>query len=147
MRSDATTVTEYLDGLPDSKRKVIADMRKFLKQHMPKGYKETTAWGGICYVIPLEKFPDTYNKQPLGYVALAAQKNYNALYLMCAYGSSKDAEKLKERFKAAGKRLDMGKACIRFKSMDDLDLDVIGELLESYTPDKWIEIYMKSRRI
>ena len=77
--SSATTVAKYLASLPAERRKVVAAVRKMVLKHLPAGYQETMGWGMICYGIPLETYPDTYNGQPLCYTALAAQKNHYAL--------------------------------------------------------------------
>ena len=87
----------------------------------------------------------TYNKQPICYVALASQKNYCSLYLMGAFWSASQLEQLKTAFKAAGKKLDMGKCCVHFKSPDDLPLEAIGKLISTISSEKWIEMYEQSR--
>src|SRR5688572_140470 len=145
VQSKATTVQEYLDELPDDRREIIAEVRKVVKDNLPKGYQEMFGFGMIAYCIPLEKYPNTYNKQPLCYVALSAQKNYNSLYLMGAYATAAQRKALEAAFKKAGKRLDMGKSCVRFYSIDDLPLDVIGEVVASIPADEWIRIYESSR--
>jgi hypothetical protein len=142
----AKTVAEYLKGLPEEKRKALAAVRKVIRANLPKGYSESLGYGGITYAIPLSKYPNTYNKQPLCYIALAAQKNFNTLYLMSAYGSTDHLKKLQDGYKKAGKKLDMGKSCIHFRSPDDLELEVIGKLVSSVPPEKWIQIYEKSRK-
>ena len=142
----AKTVAEYLDGLPAEKRKAIEAVRKVIRTNLPKGYKETFGFSGIMYAIPLKDYPDTYNKQPLCYVGLTAQKHYNSLYLMSAYGSKSHLKELQDGFKKAGKKLDMGKSCIHFRTPDDLELNVIGKLIASVPPRKWIEMYEMSRR-
>lgn len=142
----ATTAEEYLDSLTAERRRVIETVRKVVRTNLPKGYEEFVTAGMLAYGIPLPRYPKTYNGQPLMYVGLAAQKNYSALYLMSAYGDKGHEARLRDRFAAAGKKLDMGKSCIRFKSPDDLELDVIGELIGSVSPDRWIEIYEKSRK-
>ena len=114
--------------------------------NLPRGYRESMNWGMVCYEVPLEKYPDTYNGQPLGYAALAAQKNYIALHLMCAYQDSELEKKLREGFARAGKKLDMGKSCIRFKKLEDLPLDVIGELVATLTPEQFIARYEAARK-
>ena len=96
--------------------------------------------------MPLAEYPDTYNRQPLWYAGLAPQKHYLSLYLMCAYGSLDHLRRLREGFAAAGKKLDMGKSCIRFRTADDLALDVIGELIASIPMKRWIEIAKSARR-
>jgi uncharacterized protein YdhG (YjbR/CyaY superfamily) len=145
-KSEFATVNEYLAELPKDKADAIKAVRKVIRANLPDGYKESMAFGTISYCVPLSRYPNTYNKQPLGYVALAAQKNYCALYLMSAYGYPPHAKALKDAFKAAGKKLDMGKSCVRFRSADDLELNVIGELIASIPPERWIEIYETSRK-
>ena len=144
--SKATTVTEYLASLPEEKRKVIAKIRSVIKKNLPKGYKENIGWGAITYEVPLKDYPDTYNGQPLCYAALAAQKNYNALYLMRPYGDPQQRKFLEESFAKAGKKLDMGKSCIRFKSADDLPLPAIGQLIASTPVDAWIATAKAARK-
>jgi uncharacterized protein YdhG (YjbR/CyaY superfamily) len=142
----ATTPEEYLAELPDERREALAKVRKVVRKNLPKGFSEFVSWGMINYGIPLSRFPNTYNGQPLCYVALAAQKNYCSIYLMSVYGDKKHEARLREGFKEAGKKLDMGKSCVRFKTPDDLPLDVVGELIASVTVEKWIEIFEKSRK-
>ena len=142
----AKTADEYLAALEPDRRETIAAVRTVIRKHLPKGYAEFVSWGMLNYGIPLSRFPNTYNGQPLCYAALAAQKNYCSLYMMSVYGDKKRETLLRDGFKAAGKKLDMGKSCIRFKTPDDLPLDVIGDLISTVTPEKWIEIFEKSRK-
>ena len=137
--SKETTPAGYLASLPPERRKVIAAVRKLVKQNLPDGYVETMNWGMLCYEIPLKTYPVTYNKQPLMYMALAAQKNNYALYMMNVYGNTKLMDKLVAAYKASGTRLDMGKGCLRFKSLDELPMDVIGEIVASTSPALMIE--------
>ena len=145
VQSAATTVARYLAELPKEKRDVVAAVRTVIRKKLPRGYREAMGWGMITYTIPLEKYPETYNGQPLCYAALAAQKNYFALYLMCAYGDPGDAKKLREGFRNAGKTLDMGKSCVRFRRLEDLPLQVIGELIAATPPDVFIARYEAAR--
>ena len=144
--SKATTVEQYLDELPPERRQVVSTVRQMVLANLPTGYKETMNWGMISYEIPLERYPDTYNKQPLGYVALAAQKHYYSLYLMGAYADGEQDSYLKDGFKKAGKKLDMGKSCVRFKKLEDIPLDVLGHVISSTTPDRYIKYYEESRK-
>jgi uncharacterized protein YdhG (YjbR/CyaY superfamily) len=144
-RSKATSVAEYLDELPADRRTAIEAVRTVIRKNLPAGYAETLNWGMISYEIPLSRYSSPYNKQPLAYAALAAQKNYNAVYLMCVYSDKQREQRLRDAFKRAGKKLDMGKSCIRFQAADDLPLDAIGELVASVSPEKWIEIFEASR--
>lgn len=144
--SKAATVEEYLNELPEDRREVISAVRDVVLRNLPEGYRETMNWGMIAYEIPLERYPDTYNGQPLAYAALAAQKNYYALYLTCAYEAPGSADWIAEEFRKAGKKLDMGKSCLRFKRLDDLPLDVIGKVIASTSPDQYIAQHEASRR-
>ena len=146
VQSSATTVDEYLKQLPDDDRRVLSAVRKVVKANLPKGYEEAMANGMIGYGIPLARYPKTYNKQPLAYAALAAQKNHYALYLMCAYMDPAQTAALEDGFRKAGKKLDMGKSCIRFKSLDDIPLDTIGKVVASTPVERYIEIYEGTRR-
>jgi hypothetical protein len=142
----AKSPEEYLENLPPDRRDAISAVRAVVRRHLPKGYSEFVSWGMLNYGIPLTRFPKTDNGQPLCYAALAAQKNYCSLYLMSVYGDKRQETRLRDAFKAAGKKPDMGKSCVRFKSPDDLPLDVVGELIASVPVEKWIAIYEKSRR-
>jgi hypothetical protein len=146
VRSRAATVEEYLEELPADRRAVVAAVRDVVVRNLPAGYREGMNWGMIAYEVPLERYPNTYNGQPLLYAALAAQKNYFALYLMAAYESTKQGIRLREEFKKAGKKLDMGKSCLRFKKLDDLPLDVIGRAIAATPPEALIAACEAARR-
>lgn len=143
--SKAATVAQYLAELPADRRADIETVRDLVNAALPDGYREGMGYGMIGWVIPLDQYPDTYNKQPLSYAGLAAQKNHNSLYLNCVYASPERTERLQKAAAAAGKKLDMGKSCIRFKRADDLPLDVIRDEIASTTPDQFIQIYEKAR--
>ena len=145
VQSRAKTVKAYLDELPADRRKEIAKVRSVVRRNLPKGYREAMGFGVICYEIPLERYADTYNKKPLGYAGLAAQKNFHTLYLMGAYGDPKQRKRLEVAFRESGKSMDMGKSCLHFRKADDLPLDVIGEIIASMPPDRMIELYEKAR--
>ena len=139
------TPAQYIASLPADRAKTIATVRALVNKHIPPGYEESTVWGTIGWSIPLSRHPDTYNKQPICYVALASQKNYCSLYLMGAHWSASQLEQLKTAFKGAGKKLDMGKCCVHFETPDDLPLEAIGKLISAISSEKWIEIYEQSR--
>jgi hypothetical protein len=120
VKSSAKTVQAYLDELPEGQREVVSRVRDLILANLPEGYQESMNWGMITYEIPLERYPKTYNKQPLGYIALAAQKNHYALYLMGCYADSEQEVQLRQGFEQAGKKFDMGKSCLRFKKLEDL---------------------------
>jgi hypothetical protein len=144
--SKATTVSQYLSELPDDRRVEIEKVRDLVNDALHAGYREGLSYGMIGWVIPLEDYPATYNKQPLAYAGLAAQKNYNSLYLNCLYASPERTQRLKAAAAVAGKKLDMGKSCIRFKSADDLPLEFIREEIASTPPAEFIRIYEQARR-
>lgn len=143
--SAAKTVEAYLDELPPERRAVIATVRDLVNAHMPEGYRESIAFGMIGWGVPLSRYPNTYNKQPLAYVSLAAQKNKYSLYLMGVYADSEQERALRAAASAQGKKLDMGKSCLRFAKPDDLPLDTIGELIAAMSVDDYIALYEASR--
>ena len=145
VKSKAETVEQYLAELPDDRRDAIAEIREVILENLPAGYVEGMNWGMISYEIPLELFPDTYNGQPLSYVGLASQKNHMAVYLMSVYGSPETEEWFRREYEASGKKLDMGKSCVRFSSIDQLPLDLIGEVVAGTSVDDYIESYKSSR--
>jgi hypothetical protein len=138
--SKAATVEEYLAELPDDRREVVSTVRDMVLRNLPEGYRESMAYGMIGYGIPLERYPNTYNGQPLAYAAIAAQKNYYALYLMNVYGGEQE-QALRDAFAQAGKKLDMGKSCIRFKKLEDLPLDALGPIIAGTPPEAYIAHY------
>ena len=144
--SKAKTVGDYIEGLPPDRQPVVRKIRSFVKKHLPKGYKEQIEFGAIAYAVPLAKLPDTYNGQPLCYLAIAAQKNYYTLYLMNVYGDPKQKAWMAGEFSKRGKKFDMGKSCLHFKSLDDLPLDVVGQVIASTPMDAYIAHYRASRK-
>ena len=143
--SKAETVTAYLDALPADRRAQIERVRRVILENLPKGYEEGMQYGMIGYFIPLSRYPVTYNKQPLGIAAFAAQKNAMSLYLMTVYGDPRLKKWFEDGFRKAGKKLDMGKSCVRFKTIDDLPLALIGEAIAKIGVDDYIAIYEKAR--
>jgi hypothetical protein len=143
--SDVKTPEQYIASLPAERAKTIATVRALVNEHIPSGYDECLVWGTIGWTIPLSRYPETHNKQPICYVALSSQKNYCVLYLFGAWWSASQLEQLKAAFKAEGKKLHMGKSCINFESPDDLPLDAIGKLISAISSEQWIEMYEQSR--
>jgi hypothetical protein len=143
--SKAKTVEEYLAELPEDRRTVIASVRDLVNRNIPDGYVEAMSWGMIAWEVPLSRYPTTYNKQPLPYVALAAQKQYYALYLTVCYANSAQDVVLRNAYADAGLKLDMGKSCLRFKKPDDLLPEVIGRVIASTPVDTLIAQYEASR--
>lgn len=147
--SSAKTVEAYLKELPEDRRTAIEAVRKVILKHLPKGYEEGISYGMIGYYIPLSKYPKGYldNKdQPLVYAGLASQKNYMAVYLMGIYGHKGEESWFQKEYKASGKKLDMGKSCVRFRKLDDLPLEVIGKAIAMTTVDEYIKKYEESRK-
>ncbi|MEO8383422.1 MAG: DUF1801 domain-containing protein [Acidobacteriota bacterium] len=143
-RSSAKSVDEYLNELPDDRRSVMQQMRALVRKHLPKGYEEAFNWSMICYQVPLERYATTYNGQPLAYVSLAAQKNYFAIYLLGVYANLQQRKALEEAFARSGKKMDMGKSCLRFRSLDDLPLEALGKLIASTPPETMIALHESS---
>lgn len=149
MQSKAKTVSEYLKELPPDRREALEVVRKIISKNLPKGYEEIMQYGMIGYVIPLRLYPSGYlnNPQcPITYAGLASQKNYMSLYLTNVYGHKETEAWFKKEYKASGKKLDMGKSCVRFKKLDDLPLQLIGKAIARTPVEKYIAIYEKSRK-
>jgi len=155
MQNDATSVEAYLNSLPDDRRAAISMVRDTILRNLPEGYKEGMQYGMIGYYVPHSRFPAGYHcdpKQPLNYLSLGSQKNYMSLYLMNVYGDTQTREWFENAYRASGKKLDMGKACVRFKTLEDLPLEVIGEVVARTPVDVYLNAYlavlaeMKSRK-
>lgn len=145
MRSDAATVEEYLASLPEGRQEAISMVRSVILDHLPDGYEEEMRWGMICYEVPLAIQPDTYNGKPLMYAALASQKRHMAVYLSGVYADPVTREDFEQAYQATGKRMDMGKSCVRFRRLDDLPLDVIGEAVARYEVEDFVDLYHRGR--
>lgn len=132
MKSSAKTVDEYVKSLPPDRREAINTVREVILKNLPKGYEECMSYGMIGYVVPHSIYPKGYHcdpSLPLPYANLASQKNHMALYLMCCYGDPAIYKWFCDSWKKAGKKLDMGKSCVRFKKLEDVSLDVIGQVI------------------
>ena len=149
MQSDAATVKEYLASLPDDRRAAVTQLRATLKKHLPRGFEEMMAAGTIGYVVPHKLYPAGYHcdpARPLPFVNLASQKGFVALYHMGLYGMPELLAWFVAEWKArVPVKLDMGKSCVRFKKMDAIPYDLIGELAAKVTPHSWIEAYQAAR--
>lgn len=144
MKSHAVSVDAYLRDLPPEKREVISTVRTLMLASLPSGYEEAMNWGMIAYQIPESRTPAAY-RGPLMYAGLAAQKNYFVLHLMGVYGSPKHYKMLADAFRQAGMKMDIGKACLRFKSVNDLPLDAIGNLVGSISVEAFLDYCEKAR--
>ena len=145
MQSSAKTVDDYLSELDDGRREAIAAVRGIILDNLPDGYEETMQFGMITYVVPFSVLADTYNGQPLMYAALASQKRHMAVYLTNVYADGSVEGWFRERYLATGKRLDMGKSCVRFRKLDDLPLELVGEAIARTPVDEFVELYKASR--
>ena len=132
MKSAAETVDDYLKALPEERREAISAVRKVILANLPKGYEECMSYGMIGYVVPHRIYPKGYHcdpRLPLPFVNLGSQKNHMSLYLMNVYGDPKTAQWFRKAWEGTGKRLDMGKACVRFKRLEDVPLEVVGQVI------------------
>ncbi len=145
VQSEATTVEAYLTDLPEDRRAAIAAIREVILGHLPAGFVEGMQYGMISYYIPLERYPDTDNQQPLALAALASQKRYMSLYLMGIYANEDDAWWFREKWTLSGKRLDMGKSCVRFRKLDDVPLDVVAAAIARTSAEALIADYERGR--
>lgn len=138
-----TEVASYFAGLDPVKRDSINPVFEVLTESIPEGYQLGMHWGMPTWVVPLETFPDTYNKQPLAFVGLAAQKNYNSLYLMFLYSDSEDEAAFRSEWATTGLKLDMGKSCLRFRSPADLDLGIIARAVSATPVEHFLTTYQR----
>jgi hypothetical protein len=143
--STAGTVDEYIRELPEDRKQALTALRALILEHLPAGYEECMQYGMVSYVVPLKRYPDTHNKQPLAYISLASQKNYIALYLNCVYADNAEQDRFVSAWKATGKKLDMGKSCVRFKNLESVPLDVVADSVASTSVDNFIATYEQSR--
>lgn len=139
MKSKAESVEEYLAEIPPERRQAIDQVRQTILRNLPAGYEEAMNWGMITYQVPLEVYPDTYNKQPLMYAALANQKNHMAVYLTGIYLDEELNQEFEQKYRATGKRFDVGKSCVRFRVLEDLPLELIAESIRAIEMDEFIE--------
>jgi hypothetical protein len=148
MQSKAATVDQYINELPEERKKPIEEIRKVIRKNIPKGFQECMSYGMVGYVVPHSKYPDGYHcdpKLPLPFLAFASQKNFIAIYHMGIYADPKLLKWFTEAHaKASPKKLDMGKSCMRYKKPEDIPYALIGELVTKLTPDDWIEMYERN---
>ncbi len=145
MRSDAKSPEEYLAELPEDRRSAMAQLRNVIKENLPSGFKEVMSYGMIGYVVPHEIYPDGYHCNPalpLPFLNIASQKNYIAVYHSGIYASPELLQWFIEEYpKHVSAKLDMGKSCIRFKNIDRIPYDLIGQLCTKMSTDQWIQVY------
>jgi len=138
-------VHAYLEGLPAERRAVIDPVFETVHAAMPEGYALGMGWGMPGWVVPLATFPDTYNGHPLAYASLAAQKNYNSLYLMGLYADSAEEAEFARRWRESGRTLDMGKSCLRFRRLEDVDLGILADTIAATPVERFLETYQRIR--
>jgi hypothetical protein len=144
--SKAATPDQYVAELPPERAALVSRLRELVNANLPAGYVERMNWGMISWEVPLERYPDTYNGQPLSFAALAGQKNYTALYLNCVQASEERTERLKRAWAATGRKLDMGKSCLRFKGEEDVAEEVLADTIRAVPVERLIADYERSRR-
>lgn len=148
MQSKANTVKEYIDSLPEDRKEAINKLRKVILKNLPKGFKEEMNYGMIGYVVPHSIYPNGYHcdpKLPLGFMNIASQKNFIAVYHMGIYASQELMDWFTSEYKkASNSKLDMGKSCIRFKKVEQIPYELLGKLASKTTPENWIEQYEKA---
>jgi hypothetical protein len=145
MQSAARTVDQYLSDLPEDRLEAIEAVRDVILEHLPDGFEEAMNWGMITYQVPLRRYPKTYNKQPLMLAALASQKNHMAVYLTGVYADAGSRQRFTKAYEATGKRMDIGKSCVRFRKLDDLPLELIGEAIAEFSVDEFIDLTERAR--
>lgn len=144
MTSKAATVDQYIAELPEDRRTAIQAIRETILKNLPKGIEEGMQYGMIGFFVPHSVYPSGYHcdrKQPLPFASLASQKNYMALYLCGVYQNSETAEWFAKEWTKDGRKLDMGKACIRFKKLEDVPLDVVASVISRQSVEKYIADY------
>jgi hypothetical protein len=141
----AKSVSAFLAMLPAERRTHVERVRDLILARLPAGYEEAVVKDMLVYQVPLARYPGTYNGQALWYVALGCGKSHLSLHLMPVYGSETLAAQLDRGFRAAGKKLDMGKACIRFTDSNELALDVIGDIVGAVPLERWVEVAKLAR--
>ena len=145
MQSIAKTPKAYVDSLPEERKVAIEKMRQAIKETLPKGFEEVMCYGMLGYVVPHSLYPKGYHcdpKLPLGFISLASQKNFVALYHMGIYAKPELLDWFVGEFpKHSKSKLDMGKSCIRFKKMNDIPYELISELASKMTAQDWIDCY------
>ncbi len=147
MQSEAKTVEQYLVELPADRRVMLEDVRKMILANINEGFEEGMQYGMIGYYVPHSIFPAGYHckpSEPLPFLSLASQKNYCSLYAMSLYSDTESLTAFQSAWKATGKKLNMGKSCIRFKKLDDLALDLIADHLRGITVDAYVDSYIQA---
>ncbi len=144
MQSKAATVAQYLAELSEDRRKTIETVRRVILDNLDSGFEEGMQYGMIGYYVPHRLYPAGYHcdpKQPLPFAALASQKNHMAIYLMWIYGDTEQAREFQKDWEKSGRKLDMGKCCVRFRKLEDVALEAIAQAISRMTAAGYIEVY------
>lgn len=145
MQYDADSPEDYIKQVPDERQEALKKLRKTINKNLPKGFEEGMIYKMIGYYVPHSVYPDGYHcdpKTPLPFMSFASQKNSVNLYHSGIYANKELHDWfVKEYPKYSNRKLDMGKSCIRFKKMDDIPFELIGELTQKMSCDEWINIY------
>ena len=145
MKYSAESPKDYIDQLPEERKKAFNKLRKTVLDNIPKGFEECMNYGMLGYVVPKSTYPAGYHcdtKLPLPFANIASQKNFIALYHMGIYADQELLQWFQAEYAQQCKyKLDMGKSCIRFKRMDDIPYDLVGKLMRKMTPNDWITLY------
>ena len=143
--SAAESIEQYISELPDQRKTEVSQLLSLIRENLPDGFDEVMAWGMIVFQVPIEISGPTYNKQPLMAVALASQKNHISFYLTSIYASQELTDEFHNRWQKSGKKLDMGKSCVRFRSLDQADLETLGWAVSLLNPKELTQMYLKAR--
>ncbi|MHC5028782.1 MAG: DUF1801 domain-containing protein [Planctomycetota bacterium] len=147
MTTETLTVSRYIASLPADRRAAIKAVRKVINDNLGPGFKETIQYNCIGWCVPHSVYPAGYHcnpKEPLPYIGLASQKNHMALYLFCTYTSETEQERFRKAWLKTGRKLDMGKSCVRFRKLEDVPLEVVGDVVSRSTLEKFVASYEKS---
>jgi hypothetical protein len=138
VKSSASTATEFLAEQPEDRRRALTALRDLIRRNLPKGYEEGMAWGCLTWSVPLAACPDTYNGQPLMYCGIGSQKHYMGLYLMGIYTDPALDRTFRAAFAKAGKKLDCGKSCVRFRKLEDLHLPAVADVIAAIPVKEYV---------
>jgi hypothetical protein len=144
MKSDAATPLEYLAELPEDRRRIVSTVRDVIRAHLAEGIVEGMVGGMISYHVPLEVFPGTANCHPLRGAALTNQKRHVSLYMLGISAKEGGPEWLRDEWAATGKRVDVGKSCMRFTRLEDIPRLVIGDAITKLDPDSLIADHLRA---
>ena len=143
--STAESIEQYISELPEQRKTEITQLLALIRKNLPDGFDEVMAWGMIVFQVPMEISGPTYNKQPLMAVALASQKNHISFYLTSIYASKELTNEFHNRWQKSGKKLDMGKSCVRLRSLEQADLETLGWAVSLLNPKEFTQMYLKAR--